>query len=225
MKNGIHILSTKKLGAGQRELLANAGLKLEEADFISVTLLPVRIDRVKECLIFTSSNAVRSVLRHHNSNSLKDRPCFCVGSKTGALLEQNGFRVLVQKDYAAGLAAEITSSFADRSFTFFCGNLRRNNLPDAMSAANISFNEFTVYHTRLTPAGTDADVQGILFFSPSGIQSYLEKNTIGKKVCFCIGTTTAKALETITNHIVVAQEPTTESVIASAVAYFNHKNG
>ncbi|WP_461533847.1 uroporphyrinogen-III synthase [Sinomicrobium sp.] len=219
-----YILSTKRLSSDQQLLFASAGLRLEEADFIATTPLPVDITTVKEQLIFTSSNAVRSVLQHPDSNSLKNRPCFCVGSKTASLLEQNGFKVQVQKDYAAQLAPEITNNYADRSFTFFCGNLRRDTLPDAMSEANISFDELTVYTTRLTPVVIDTNVQGILFFSPSGIKSYLKNNVVGDKVCFCIGTTTAKKLDGITERIVVAQQPTTESVIASTITYFNKKD-
>ena len=64
-------------------------------------------------------------------------------------------------------------------------------------------------------------MEAILFFSPSGIESYLKENTIKKEICFCIGTTTASALEGITKNIKIADQPTIEDVIEDVIAEYN----
>ncbi|MBC9794621.1 uroporphyrinogen-III synthase [Sinomicrobium weinanense] len=220
MQDTLRILSTKKLLPCQKDLLLHAGFQMVEADFIKVEYRDVDLSQVRDHLIFTSRNAVKSVLQHKGCGALKQKNCFCVGKKTRALLEQNGFNVITYTDYAAALAAEILQKYAHLSFTFFSGNLRRGDLPDTLTRHNIDFNEIESYTTRLTPHEIKTPVSGILFFSPSGIRSYLEKNTINDEVCFCIGTTTAGALEKITKNIVIANTPDVESTIASTAKYF-----
>jgi uroporphyrinogen-III synthase len=93
-------------------------------------------------------------------------------------------------------------------------------LPDALAKAKISFNEIEVYETRLTPHKINTTVDGILFFSPSGAESYLKENELNNETCFCIGTTTAEALTGITTNIVTANKPTVENVIVQAINYY-----
>ena len=57
----------------------------------------------------------------------------------------------------------------------------------------------------------------ILFFSPSGVASYLKDNTIKKETCFCIGETTAEALQKITKNVIIAKNPTIEDVIEECI--------
>lgn len=220
MQDTPRILSTKKLLPRQKDLLLHAGLRMVEADFITIEYREVDLSRVKSHLIFTSRNAVKSVLQHKDSMVLKQKSCFCVGKKTRALLEQNGFEVVIHTDYATELASEILQKYANLSFTFFSGNLRRGELPDTLTSHGIDFNEAEAYITRLTPHEIKPLPSGILFFSPSAVRSYLEKNTISDEVCFCIGTTTAGALKKVAKHIVIANTPDVESTIASATKYF-----
>ena len=81
-----------------------------------------------------------------------------------------------------------------------------------------------MYRTDLTPVKIESKVDGILFFSPSGVKSYLKENTITNQVCFCIGTTTAKELEKTTKNVVIANQPTVENTIIQCINYFNQKN-
>ena len=59
-----------------------------------------------------------------------------MGLKTKALLEKNGFKVLVYKEYSTNLAEIITSIYCAESFTFFCGNIRRDELPNMLIINN-----------------------------------------------------------------------------------------
>ncbi|TEB40719.1 uroporphyrinogen-III synthase, partial [Flavobacterium circumlabens] len=102
-------------------------------------------------------------------------------------------------------------------FTFFSGNLRRETLPQALKEADVKFNEIQVYDTSLTPQKIKTAPDAILFFSPSGVESYLKENIIKKEKCFCIGETTADALEKITKNIIIADQPTVEDVIEDVI--------
>lgn len=217
----IKILSTKILLDNQKEALVSANFNVIEADFIRTESQPFQLNEINDNLIFTSQNAVQSFLLNPKSAELKTKNVFCVGLKTKILLSENGFNVIAYTGYAEDLAEIITLIYANESYTFFSGNLRRDTLPEALKEAKIKFNEIKVYDTILTPQKIKTVVEAILFFSPSGIESYLKENTIKKEICFCIGTTTASALEGITKNIKIADQPTIEDVIEDVIAEYN----
>ncbi|AXB55852.1 uroporphyrinogen-III synthase [Flavobacterium fluviale] len=217
MAKSIQILSTKILSPLQKEELKKAGFDLIEADFIKTENKPFQLKDLNESLIFTSQNAVHSVLSHPDSEQLKKKNVYCVGLKTKTLLSDNGFNVVAYTGYAADLAEIITLIYGNESYTFFSGNLRRDTLPNALKEAGIKLNEIQVYDTSLQPQKIKTAVDALLFFSPSGVESYLKENTIKKEVCFCIGDTTAEALSKITKNIIVADQPTIEHVIQDVI--------
>ena len=211
------ILSTKILSTIQKEALVSADFNVIEADFIKTEHQDFDLKNIKDNLIFTSQNAVHSILQHPKCAELKTKNVFCVGLKTKILLSENGFNVDVYTGYASDLSEIITLIHGSDSFTFFSGNLRREILPQALKEAGIDFNEIKVYETTLTPQKIKDTVEVILFFSPSGVESYLKDNTIKKETCFCIGETTAEALQKITKNIIIAENPTIEDVIEECI--------
>ena len=217
MSNPINILSTKILLSHQKQALLNAGFSVTEANFIKTENSDFDLKGINDNLIFTSQNAAQSVLLHPKASALKSKKVFCVGMKTKALLEENGFNVEVYLDYASDLAEIITLIYAKESYTFFSGNLRKETLPKALKAAKVNFNEIQVYETTLTPQKIKTPVDGILFFSPSAIESYLKENKIKNEICFCIGETTAEALEKTTRNIIVADQPSVDNVIEDVI--------
>ena len=217
MNKQISILSTKILLSHQKQALLNAGFSVTEANFIKTENSDFDLKGINENLIFTSQNAAQSVLLHPKSSALKTKKVFCVGLKTKALLEENGFNVDVYVDYASDLAEIITLIYASESFTFFSGNLRKETLPKALKEAKVNFNEIQVYETTLTPQKIKFAVDGILFFSPSAVESYLQENKIKNELCFCIGETTASSLEKTTRNIIVADQPALENVIEDVI--------
>ncbi len=221
MSDSVRILSTKKLLPNQKQFLLNAGFSVVEADFITTKTFDFELKNVNEILIFTSQNGVQSILQHPKCEELKSKNVFCVGLKTKALLEENGFKVEAYTGYAADLAEIITLVYPNESYTFFSGNLRRDTLPEALTEAGIIFNEIEVYQTLLTPEKIDTKVNGILFYSPSGVESYLKKNKISKEIAFCIGETTAETANQFgIKNIVIANQPTIENTIIQCINEF-----
>ncbi len=227
MTTNTTILSTKILSEAQKQQFVASNLQIIEHNFIVVKNAPFDLTNQKNsgsALIFTSQNAVLSVLENQNAQQfipkLKEKPVFCVGLKTKALLEENGFEVAVYVDYAEDLAEIISLIYKEESFTFFSGNLRRELLPNALKKAKIACTEIEVYETKLTSKKIKEKVDAILFFSPSGVESFLKDNKINKEICFCIGNTTAEALENITTNIIIAEYPSIENVIEEVISEF-----
>ncbi|SHH24801.1 uroporphyrinogen-III synthase [Flavobacterium johnsoniae] len=217
MANPIQILSTKILSPLHKQELVKIGIEVIEADFIKTENKPFELKDLNENLIFTSQNAVHSVLSNPKSEELKSKNVYCVGLKTKTLLSDNGFNVVAYTGYASDLAEIITLIYGNESYTFFSGNLRRDTLPEAFKEAGIKLNEIQVYETTLQPQKIKANPEALLFFSPSGVKSYLKDNTINKQLCFCIGETTAEALHKITKNIIIADQPTIEDVIEDVI--------
>ncbi|AOZ99167.1 uroporphyrinogen-III synthase [Flavobacterium commune] len=213
----ISILSTKTLSAEQRQVFLNANIDLLEQDFIEIKHSVFELDKINSNLIFSSQNAVLSLVEQNGWEILKSKSVFCVGIKTKELLELHGFKVEAYMDYASELAEIITLIYNKESYTFFSGNLRKETLPKALKNAGITFNEIEVYQTKLAPfkISIQEKFDGILFFSPSAVESYLTDNKLKNEICFCIGETTASALENKTKNIIVAEQPTIEDVIES----------
>lgn len=221
MPHRIKILSTKKLLPAQKRLLAEARFALSQSDFIETQPIDFNLDLVNDNLIFTSQNGIQSVVNHPKFNEIKNKNVFCVGQKSKELLAKNGCNVIAYAENAADLAEVITLVYSNESFTFFSGNLRRDILPLTLKKAKVNFNEVQVYETVLTPKKNTIKQRGLLFFSPSGVDSYLKKNKITDEVCFCIGNTTAKALiQKRVNRIVMASHPTVEDLITVVVEYY-----
>lgn len=223
MPEPIRILSTKKLLPNQKQFLLNANFSVIEADFIEIVRKDFELEGSFENMIFTSQNAVKSFLENEKAKKLKAKKIFCVGSKTKALLEENGYKVAVSREYASELSEVIVHDFQKESFVFFSGNLRRETLPETLKKSNVVLREIEVYETKLTPQKINSPADALLFFSPSGVQSYLKDNKIEDQNCFCIGTTTAEALEKITNNVIIAKQQTVENVIIQAINYYNKK--
>lgn len=218
------ILSTKTLSIEQRQAFLNADFDVLEQDFIEIKNNLFELNIINDNLIFSSQNAVLSLLEQNGWEVLKTKSVFCVGIKTKELLELNGFKVDVYMDYASELAEIITLIYSKETYTFFSGNLRMETLPSALKGAGITYNEIEVYQTTLAPfkISEQEKFDAIMFFSPSGIESYLTNNKIKNEICFCIGTTTAKALEVHkVKNIIIAEIPTVDAVVLEVVEYYN----
>jgi uroporphyrinogen-III synthase len=217
------ILSTKTLSDEQRQAFLDTDFDILEQDFIEIKNNIFDLNEINTNLIFSSQNAVLSLIEQNGWEVLKTKTVFCVGIKTKELLEQNGFKVDVYMDYASELAEIITLIYNKESYTFLSGNLRMETLPKALKNEGITFNEIEVYQTTLAPfkISDQEKFDGILFFSPSAVESYLTNNKIKKEICFCIGTTTAKALElNKVKNIVIAEIPTIDDVVVTVIEHY-----
>ena len=77
---------------------------------------------------------------------------------------------------------------------------------------NIIVNEIEAYKTMLSSVKIDESISGVLFYSPSGIDSYLQENHKGK-IAFCIGETTAFEARKHFKNVQVANMPDVDSIL------------
>lgn len=209
------VLSTKNLKENQKLLLLNAGISLVQYAAIKIDYLPVECPTNIENVIFTSQNAVKAFFENVPSRAIDN--CFCVGKKTKSMLEENGQNVVKMTEYASELADYLVKNHKNDSFQFFCGNIRSDEIPSKLKENNINFKEVEVYKTTLNPKKFERQFDAVLFFSPSGVRSFVSENKINNSKAICIGNTTASEAKIYTENVVIANATTVESVIAKAV--------
>jgi len=208
------VLSTKILTQSQKELLLNASVQFVHYNAISIEFLDFDLPKEHfDYYIFTSQNAVNAVIK----KSIAPKACFCVGDKTKQLLESHGFQVMMVASSAEKLASIVTTNYNSNTFLFFCGNKRRNELPLLLKKNNVRYVELLVYATTLNEKKFEQEFDSILFFSPSGVQSFFNQNKIKDSQAICIGETTAEEAKKYTDKIIVATRPTIENVLVQAV--------
>jgi len=209
----IRVLSTKKLSTKQRKLLTSSGTTYTEYSAISISFPAFIAPRTIENAIFTSQNAVRAIKGH----DITIENSFCVGERTKANLLKSGQKNIKTANNALELAHFILKNYKNEHFHFFCGNMRREEIPSLFTANDISFSEIEVYKTTLNRQSFAQSFNGILFYSPSGVQSFVSHNSLENSTAFCIGETTAMEAKKHANSVIVASNTTVESVIAKTV--------
>ncbi len=204
------VLSTKLLSSDQKTLVKHGNIQWVEYNAIEIEQLNFNINEDFDNYIFTSQNAVAAFLKV----KMSPKNCFCVGAKTRKLLEENGRKVVKMAENSEKLADFIVKNYKNQSFLFFCGNLRRPELSSALEANKVALKEVEVYRTTLVPQTFEETFDGVLFFSPSAVKSFIQKNEFRKAIAFCIGETTAYEAKKYTSNVVVAKSASVEEVVA-----------
>ncbi|HTS45862.1 MAG TPA: uroporphyrinogen-III synthase [Puia sp.] len=179
----------------------------------------------KMTAVFTSAHAAETLINKLQSKK-PDWKIYCTAGNT---------KKTVSKYFGEGLIAGAGAnavSIADKivadhikEVLFFCGNLRRDEIPSSLANHGIKVHEVAVYNTILTPQPVDNNYNGILFFSPSAVESYFSANKPEKEVVlFAIGDTTAGSIKKFSqNKIVISESPEKEGLSKLAIRYFqNH---
>ena len=223
MHNTIKILSTKKLTKSQLKLFGV--IEIVSLDFINIKYADevVIADPNISRAIFTSKNAVKSCLTNNIINLNNIDEVYCVGDKTEQLLLDNNISVNLKSTSSAELAEQILKLDNKQAITYFCGNLTREELPEIITSNKISLEIVQVYETTLKPKQIIDYYNGILFFSPSAVASFIKFNSAVDSVAFCIGNSTAIEANKYFENVVVSKVPLIENVINLAVQYFYYE--
>ena len=208
------VFSTKSLTETQRHLFKN-GLVVESSDMIKISFnrIPQSILKSKiENVIITSQNAVESIATNFDPKELQFKNIYCVGRRTKKLIESKIGKVKHSENSAKKLAEYLVEFIDGTEVTYFCSNIRLDELPSILEENHIKVNEVEAYETVSNAVKIDSKIEGILFFSPSTVKSYL-KNNESNKIAYCIGETTASEAKKHFKDVRVAKIPTIESVI------------
>lgn len=207
------VFSTKNLSEAQRLRFKN--VKVDSTDFLKISpnRIPKPILKTKiENVIITSQNAVEAITSSVPKEELQFQNIYCVGRRTKRLIERKIGEVKHSENYAASLAAHLVEFMDGTEVTHFCSNIRLDEISTTLEKNHIKVNEVEAYQTILDSEKLNPNIEGIMFYSPSTVESYL-KNNPADKVAYCIGETTATEAKKYFEDVRVAKIPTVESVI------------
>lgn len=209
-----NVLSTKKLTEDQR-LLFNEKVNIESADFIKISLnrIPPRVLKNQiQNVIITSKNAVESLTTNYSASQLQFKNIYCVGRRTKRLVERRIGKVTHTEKNAKKLANHLVEYIEGTQVTYFCSNLRLDVLPTILEKNHIKVNQIEAYQTKFDGKKIDDTIEAVMFYSPSTVTSFVEKNK-AQVIAFCIGETTANEASKYFKDVRIAKVPTVESVI------------
>lgn len=210
------VLSTKCLTEAQQNLILQTGWSLVAYNAIETQQIPGLNYLEKshfENAIVTSQKTV-AILK---AMQIDLKNVFCVGQKTALQLKNEGYNVVEVASYGKDLAELISVKYADLKFDFFCGKIRNDELPDLLKKNKVSLTEHHLYETRSNAKTFNRSFDAILFFSPSGVESYYACNSFQGERIICIGKTTASAAKKISTQVEIASKTSIESVIVKLV--------
>lgn len=218
----MRLLSTKLLAASFKDRLIQNGFSLVEYPFITLKPVSPNFSQIESQLVFSSQNAVHLAFSNAALKSkLEGKQFFCVGEKTQALLVGLGQKVIKMCENSALLADFIVKNHKNDRFTFICGRLRRPEIEIALKHHQMALECIEIYETLLTPKTFENEFDGILFFSPSAVESYFKQNSWNPSTHgFCIGSTTASTLQKYTSHYSIAKAPNESQLLLSIHQYY-----
>jgi uroporphyrinogen-III synthase len=221
----LRLVITKKIDESLRKDAEERGIEVIEKEFIRIELLPV--DEVRELAmqnitaIFTSKNAVKALRASIADGTTIKWKIFCLAGATQAIVNKSFplSAIAATAWNAAELAEKIISLNVQEELVFFCGDKRRNDLPDALKTGSIRLREIVSYTTLLTPVKIEEPIDAVGFFSPTAVESFFSVNKVNDDtLCFSVGSTTSRTLEKYAvKKILTLPEASEKSLVEEAV--------
>lgn len=170
---------------------------------------------LKDCsLIFTSAKGVNAFFKNgfvpNEDFTVKNyNRIYCVGEKTKKELRKNGFGTFKVLRNAAELSKFIITHCQHEKFLHFCGNIALDVLDHNLPLQNISYRKIIVYNTEEINPVINEKYHAAVFFSPSGVRSFANRNSFEDMKLVSIGETTARELRKQTSQPVLVSEGNT----------------
>ena len=216
------VLSTIKINKKLENSFRENNIELTQHNFIKTEIKNFEIPKKYKNWIFTSKNAVNAVFSSKYKINYKNYNYYCVGENTKYLLTKNGQKVLKMANNSIKLANFIKKNNKKDPYLYFRGSIKNDQFSNFFKKNDIALKEVIVYKTYLNPKKMEKKFDGIMFFSPSGVKSFREKNEIKNSMCFCIGDTTLNYLQTYNQRGYSVKTPSIENVVNKTIHYFNH---
>ena len=215
------ILFTKNIDHDYLSEKLGTDILVETLEVIKTESLPVKpFDLKNHSLIFTSANGVKAFFENkfqanEDFTSPQYNKIYCVGEKTKKELRKNGFGTFKVLKNAETLSQFIIENCANEKFIHFCGNLALDVLDKDLPLQNIEYKKVVVYETKPLKPKITEKYHAIVFFSPSGVRSFAENNSLENTMLFSIGKTTTKELKKFSqNRILTSKESNLEDLLS-----------
>ena len=201
-------------------MLDDKKFDLFEHDFIKINSLNFELPEHNGSWIFTSQNAVNAVFSiSKNINMIFDK-IYCVGDNTESMLSKNGQNVEKTLKNSSKLANFIAKKARKEKFLFCRSNIENDDFTAFFKKEKIDLKEIAVYNNKPNSVVLKDKFEAIMFYSPSGIKSFLKNNKLGSSHCICIGETTANYAKNYSSNVLSCKTPSIKHVIDKTIKLF-----
>ncbi|MBV9961446.1 MAG: uroporphyrinogen-III synthase [Parafilimonas sp.] len=230
--NKISILSTRPIDEQLIKNAAQKNIKIDIVSFIETAAIDDLeiINEIENALmqsatiVFTSMNAVDAVVVHLHDHA-PDWRIYCIGNTTKKLVSEYFGESLITgtANNATELAEKIIEDSSTDEVIFFCGDKRRDELPGLLRENDIEVDEIEVYQTKMIQHTVTKNYNGILFFSPSAVESFFSNNKLNEQtILFAIGNTTANEIKKYSkNKIVISGNSGKTDLVETTINFFS----
>ena len=219
----IKILSTKILSENLKEIFDDNKFDLFEHDFIKIGSINFELPNHDGSWIFTSQNAVNAVFSNSKSMDLIFNKIYCVGENTKSVLSKKGQKVVKNLKNSTKLANFISKHAKNEKFIFCRSDIKNDNFTDFFKKEKIDLKEIVVYNNQPNSIVLKDKFEAIMFYSPSGIKSFLKNNQLGSSHCICIGETTASYAKNYSSNVLSCKTPSIKHVIDKTIKLFENE--
>lgn len=200
-------------------------IQTEDITDVSISIQIKKLAKKLIAVVFTSRNGVEAVIKNLREDNLQPPwKIYCIGAATQSSIKDYfiSANILATGRNAAELSEAIINDKV-KEVVFFCGDQRRDELPQQLQKSNIEVEEIVVYKTNEIPVKVDKEYNGILFFSPSAVKSFFSVNSIHTDtVLFSIGDTTADEIrKNCNNKTIISDFPSKDKLVGEVIKYFN----
>lgn len=224
-----HIVAARKMDSGLKQTALQHQLYIEDLDFLVFRYndnekIVQQIANNEQPWVFTSQHAVKALVQLIATHGiqLNNKKAYCIAGKTQQLAAKHNFLIQATAVNASHLAQEIIRQ-KEQAVFHATTNKKRYELYEALAAANVPIQSCELYSKQAQYHSVRA-FDGVLFFSPSQVDAFLEKNKLAAETpAFCIGQTTAHHLINKKHqNIIVAKKASEQAMLAALINYFEN---
>ncbi|RQP09895.1 MAG: uroporphyrinogen-III synthase [Chryseobacterium sp.] len=208
----IRILFTKELDNAEISAVLDNRFQWTCATVIQTRSIEADVDVTSgKSLIFTSVPAVHAFAKNGGGLTPQTK-VYTVGEKTVKAVEKIGGSVRFNAPNAELLASELVKHDQE-SFIHFAGNISLPTIGNYLFEMGIPYEKVIVYNTELLTPKIDDQFDLAVFFSPSGVASYADKNEFPAQVIAIGETTAAEIRKHKASGIVVSEQNTLQDIL------------
>lgn len=222
----MEIACTRHIEKGNKSIALSHGIQLVDRPLVKITYLNPpdlvsMLQKQSRNLVFTSKHALLALEKLAGLDLMpKDHIVYCISGRTQDYAKKLGFQVKGTATNSKQLAACIQKDGV-KEVLHLTSNIRLTDFQDVLVSQNIEHTAIEVYYKEKQEYTWD-NYDGIAFFSPSQIDSFLTSNVLQKeKPIFCIGHTTADyGILKGFKRILVSESSSEEDIVKKIINYY-----
>jgi len=221
IEQNINVYSTKTLTKNQT-LSFNENVVSNSSDFIKMSVNRIKPQIVRapiKNVIISDKNTAEALLHNFSKVELQFQNIFCVGRRTKRFVSTTIGAVKKTEKSDHDLITYLIDHIDGNELIYFGHESLSNELQAMLLSHNVTVQNVKAYNIKSDDKKIKDSVEGILFFSPLAVRSYLKQNH-SNSIAFCFGNSTAVEAKKHFKDVRVAKIPTVDSMIEMVNEHF-----